>query len=187
MTEAAPQPGDDLGRHPTRKALAIFTVVAGLVAGGVLAVLLGAVGAVFNPVPHAPVTSAQQDAISRYYLAKLWLPDGDPRVGCPIDVLGADRLGRRLRVYTVVHCTSASSHCAVGTDYTAGLVTDLVGTKVVRVRQDDAVGYDGMIAEGSIYPTSVRSTALNDIDNGGPEWLRTLAAKTAGCPDGVRE
>jgi hypothetical protein len=188
MTVEPAQQGGELGFRSTRltrKAKAIIVVAAGLVAAGVLAVPLGVVGAVFDPVPHAPVTSAQLAAIDRYYLARLWLPDGDPRVGCPVDVLGAARVGRQLRVYTVVHCTSASRHCAGGVDYTAGLVADLVGTNIVRVQQDDAVGYQGMIAEGSIYPTSVRSTALNDIDNGGPGWLRTLAAKTAGCPDGV--
>jgi hypothetical protein len=171
----------------TRTAIAIFAVVAVLVAGGVLTLVPGAPGySVLHPVPRAPVSSAQQAAIGRYYLTKLWLPDGNPQVGCPVDVLGAARFGRRLRVYTVVHCVSASLHCAGGADYTAGLVTDLVGTKVVRAQEDDAVYYSGMIAEGSIYPASVRSTALSDIDNDGPGWLRELAMKTAGCPDGVR-
>jgi len=139
-----------------------------------------------NPAPHAPVTSAQRAAITRYYLTKLWLPDGFARTGCPVDVLGAARLGQRLRVYTVVHCTSATRGCVGGSDYTAGLVADLIGTKVVHVEQDDAEGYDGMIAEAGIYPTSVRSTALNDINGGGPAWLRELAARAAGCPNGVR-
>jgi len=151
-----------------------------------LAMLLVATAcSVFDPAPHAHVSPAQLAAVTRYYRMKLWLPDGYARVGCPVDVLAAARLGRRLRVYTVVHCTSATRHCVGGSDYTAGLVADLIGTKVVRVQQDDAEGYDGMIAESSIYPASVRSTALNDIDNGGPGWLRELAAKVACCPGGV--
>jgi hypothetical protein len=69
----------------------------------------------------------------------------------------------------------------------SGLVADLIGTKVVRVRQDDAEGYEGMIEEASIYPTSVRSTALNDINSAGPGWLSSLAAKEVGCPAGLHE
>lgn len=155
-------------------------------AAGMLAMLLVTAGcSVFDAAPHARVSSAQLAAITRYYRAKVWLPDGYARVGCPVDVLGAARLGRRLRVYAVVHCTSATRGCGGGSDYTSGLVADLIGIKVVRVQQDDAEGYDGMIAEGSIYPASVRSSALSDINNGGPAWLRQAAAKAAGCPDGV--
>lgn len=136
-------------------------------------------------VPHAPVTSAQRAALTRYYLARLWLADGYARVGCPVAVLGTARIGGRLRVYAVVHCTSVTPQCAGGTDYTEGLVADLIGTEVVGVKRDDAVYYDGMIAEGNIYPPALRSTALNYINYGGPDWLRTLAARDAGCPQGV--
>ncbi|MGO8960699.1 MAG: hypothetical protein ACLQFR_25485 [Streptosporangiaceae bacterium] len=121
-----------------------------------------------------------------YYRTRLWLADGYARVGCPIAVLGAARIGRRLRVYSVIHCTSVGPQCAGGTDYTEGLVADLKGTEVVSVKRDDAPSYDGMIAEGSIYPSALRSTALNYINYGGPTWLRKLAAKAAGCPQGVR-
>jgi len=155
-------------------------------AAGMLAILPVTAGcSIFDAAPHAHVSSAQLAAVTRYYRTKVWLPDGYARVGCPVDVLGAARFGRRLRVYTVVHCTSATRRCIGGSDYTSGLVADLIGIKVVRVQQDDAEGYDGMTAEGSIYPASVRSSALNDINNGGPGWLRELAAKAAGCPDGV--
>jgi hypothetical protein len=136
-------------------------------------------------VPHAPVTSAQRAAITRYYVTRLWLADGYARVGCPVAVLGAARIGRRLRVYAVIHCTSATSRCTGGTDYTEGLVTDLIGTKIVGVKRDDAIDYNGMIAEASIYPPALRSTALNYINYGGPAWLRKLAAEAAGCAQGV--
>ena len=42
-----------------------------------------------------------------------------------------------------------------------------------------------MIAEGNIYPAALRSTALNDINYGGPTWLSKLAAKVAAAPRGV--
>lgn len=172
-------------RPPTAERLASGRRAAA--ASAILTVLLAMSGcSVVDPAPHAPVSSAQRAAVTRYYRTKLWLPDGYARMACPIDVLAAARFGRRLRVYTVVHCTSFSRECAGGTDYTSGLVADLIGTKVVRAQQDDAEGYSGMIAEASIYPTSVRSAALSDINSGGPDWLRELAAKTAGCPDGAR-
>jgi len=139
-----------------------------------------------SSVPPAQVTSAQLAAVTHYYLTRLWLPDDSARVGCPVDVLGAANIGRRLRVYTVVHCTSATARCAGGSDYTEGLVADLIGTKIVGVKRDDAVDYTGMIAEGDIYPPALRSTALDDINLGGPAWLRSLAAKVTGCPHGVR-
>ncbi len=151
---------------------------------GVTATLMIACGC-SGPVPHAHVSSAQQRAITRYYLAKLYLSDGNPRVGCPVDILGAAHVGGRLRVYTVVHCTSASQNCAGGLDFTSGLVADLVGTKVVSTEQDDAEGYQGMISEASIYPPSIRSAAINDINSGGPVWLRQAAGVAAGCVHGV--
>jgi hypothetical protein len=138
-----------------------------------------------NVVPHFPVTKAQQAALTHYYLQRLWFPDGFARVGCPVAILGAARIGQRLRVYAVVHCTSVTAQCAVGTDYTDGLAADLVGTEVVGVKRDNADDYNGMIAEGDIYPPALRSTALNYINYGGPAWLRKLAARVAGCPKGV--
>lgn len=142
--------------------------------------------------PDAAVSAAQRAAISHYYLSKLWPgqglgpSDGYPRVACPVDVLGAARLGRRLRVYTVVHCTSASKACVGGTEYTDGLVADLADTTITGIQRDDASGYDGMISEGRIYPPSLRSAALNAINDAGPAWLATQAATAEGCPHGVR-
>jgi hypothetical protein len=141
----------------------------------------GPVGA----VPHAPVSAAQRASLARYYLTKLWLPDGFARVGCPVDVIGAAQTGRELRVYAVVDCTSVTRSCEVGTQGTDGLVADLVGTDVIHAWQDDAIDEAGVISEASIYPPSVRSAAVNDINTDGPRWLRTLAARAAGCPDGV--
>src|SRR5450756_723152 len=40
--------------------------------------------------------------IARFYVSKLWLADGSHSVGCPADVLGAEVVDGRLRVYTVV-------------------------------------------------------------------------------------
>jgi hypothetical protein len=142
----------------------------------------GSVGA----VPHAPVASSQQTALTHYYLTRLWFADGAARVGCPIAVLGAAHIDGRLRIYAVVHCTSVSPQCAAITDYTNGLVADLIGTEVVGVKQDDAITSAGMIAEGNIYPAALRSTAFNYMNYGGPAWLRKLAARIAGCPQGTR-
>jgi hypothetical protein len=75
--------------------------------------------------------------------------------------------------------------CAVGTDYTEGLVADLIGTKVVGVKRDDAIDYNGGIAESDHYPPVLRSTAISYMNYGGPAWLRKLAARVAGCPQGV--
>lgn len=102
-----------------------------------------------------------------------------------MDVLGAAPIGHRLRVYTVVHCMSTTPHCARGgTDYTGGLVVDLAGTSVVGVQQDDAEMEAEVVSEARIYPPSLRSRALSDLDYGGPAWLRNLAAKNVGCPHG---
>ena len=138
-----------------------------------------------SAVPDAAVTSAQRAALTHYYLERLWLADGFARVGCPVAVLGAARIGQRLRIYAVVHCTSVTVQCGAGTDYTEGLVADLIGTNVVGVKRDDAVDYNSMIAEGDIYPPVLRSTALNYINYDGPDWLRKLAARVAGCPQGI--
>jgi hypothetical protein len=141
--------------------------------------------AVTGPVPEARVTAAQRAAITRYYLTNLWTSDGNPHVACPVDVLGAAHIGHRLRVYTVVHCTS-TPHCARGgTNYTNGLVVDLAGTSVAGVQQDDAVMESEVVSEARIYPPSLRSRALNDVNYGGPAWLRNLAAKNAGCLHGL--
>jgi hypothetical protein len=136
-------------------------------------------------VPHAPVSAAQRASLAHYYLTKLWLPDGFARVGCPVDVIGAARTGHELRVYGVVDCTSVTKSCDVGTQGTSGLVADLVGTDVIHAWQDDAIDEAGLISEAEIYPPSVRSAAVNDINTDGPSWLRTEAARVAGCPEGV--
>lgn len=140
------------------------------------------------PVSHVPVSSAQRAAIAHYYLTKLWTSDGDPsdpRVACPVDALGAARIGGRLRVYTVIHCTSTTPRCAEGgTDYTVGLVADLARTTIVRAQQDDAEMESDAVSGARIYPPSLRSTALNYMNYDGPAWLRNLAAKDLGCPHG---
>lgn len=137
-----------------------------------------------GPVPHAPVTIAQRAAISGYYDRHV-LPGlgvgppypGYSSVACPVDVLGAARIGRRLRVYTVIHCST----CGIDTEFTQGLTADLAGTTITGIQQDNAEDYSGMISEGSIYPPSLRSTALADINYAGPTWLAELAAKIADC------
>jgi hypothetical protein len=147
----------------------------------------GCTAAAPAPIPHAPVTTAQRDAISRYYdrhvLPGLGLGPPHPgysSVACPVDVLGAARTGQRLRVYTVIHCTT----CGIDSEATQGLTADLIGTTVTGIQQDNAEDYSGMIAEASIYPPSIRPAALADINTAGPAWLRNLAAKDAGCPHG---
>jgi hypothetical protein len=87
-------------------------------------------------------------------------------------------------VYAVVQCSSFDQRCVNDTSFTSGLVADLIGTRVTGVQLDDAEGYQGMIAEASIYPSSVRSTAINAINSDGSASLRTSAAKAAGCPHG---
>jgi hypothetical protein len=149
---------------------------------GMLALAVVAVGCSGPAVPHAFVSPAQQAAISRFYVRKLWIDDGEPRVGCPVDVLGAQRIHGRLRVYTVVVCLSFTAKCidfGAGTD---GLVADMAGTRVVGVLRDDAPDEEGAVAEAWIYPESVRSGALGYINDGGPSSLWGRAAKMAGCP-----
>jgi hypothetical protein len=134
--------------------------------------------------PHVFVSPAQQAAISRFYVTKLWLGETDEshRVGCPVDVLGAQRIHRRLRVYTVVVCKSFTAKCAELTAYTEGLVADMAGTSVVGVLRDDAPDEEGAVAEATIYPESLRSEALGYMNSGGPSSLYNHAAKMAGCP-----
>jgi hypothetical protein len=154
-----------------------------LSAGGLL--LLVFVCGCSAAVPHAPVTAAQRVALTRVARRDLWLNDGDTHVACPVDVLGAAHIGRRLHVYTVVQCSSFDQRCVNDVSFTAGLVAELTGTKVVGVQLDDAEGYQGMISEADIYPSSLRSAALNYINSGGPASLRQLAAEKAGCPGGA--
>jgi hypothetical protein len=132
--------------------------------------------------PHAFVSPAQQAAISRFYVRKLWIDDGESRIGCPVDVLGAQHIRGRLRVYTVIVCHSFTAKCALFTAYTEGLVADMAGTRVIDVLRDDAPDEAGDTAEASIYPESIRSAALGYINNAGPNSLYNRAAQMAGCP-----
>jgi hypothetical protein len=132
--------------------------------------------------PRAFVSPAQRQTIVRFYIRKLWLDDGSHSVGCPVDVLGAQVIQGRLRVYTVVHCISFTAKCADITDYTEGLVADMAGTHIARVFRDDAPDESGAITQAQIYPDSLRSQALKYINYDGPRWLWGHAAKTAGCP-----
>jgi hypothetical protein len=102
-----------------------------------------------------------------------------------VDVLGAAHIGHRLRVYTVVQCSSFGRRCVNDTSFTSGLVAALIGTKVVGVQLDDAEGYQGMVSEASIYPSSLRSAAINYINGDGSASLRQTAADEAGCPHGA--
>jgi hypothetical protein len=138
-----------------------------------------------DAISHAPVSTAQRTSLAHYYLTKLWQPDGSARVGCPVDVISAAQTGHELRVYAVVNCTSVTRSCDVETEGTDGLVVDLVGTNVVHAWQDDGIDEADVISEARIYPPSVRSAAVNDINTDGPRWLTTLAARAAGCPNGV--
>ena len=47
-----------------------------------------AAGCASSAIAHAPVSLAQRQAISRFYIGELWLADGSQSVGCPVDVLG---------------------------------------------------------------------------------------------------
>ena len=156
----------------------LATICAGLVS---LAVLAAGCAETSHP-PHAFVSPAQRQAITQFYMRKLWLDDGSHSVGCPVDVLGAQVIQGRLRVYTVVHCISFTAKCADLTDYTEGLVADMAGTRVARVFRDDAPDESGTITQAQIYPDSLRSLALKYMNYGGPRWLWGRAAKIAGCP-----
>src|SRR6202171_1283289 len=79
---------------------------------GMMALAIVASGCSDTVAPHAFVSAAQQAAISRFYVRKLWFSDGSHSVGCPVDVLGAQRIHGRLRVYTVVVCLSFTAKCA---------------------------------------------------------------------------
>jgi hypothetical protein len=164
-------------RNPTRHlAHSLVTICAGTT---ILVAL--AAGCAGSAIPHTIVSLAQRQAITRFYIGKLWLADGSQSVGCPVDVLGAEVIGDRLRVYTVVHCTSFTAQCAAMTTYTEGLVADMAGTHVVRVFRDDAIDEAGTVTEAEIYPESLRPLALNYMNYGGPRSLWDPAAKAAGC------
>jgi hypothetical protein len=98
-----------------------------------------------------------------------------------VDVLGAEVMSGRLRVYAVVHGTSFTAQCAAMTTYTEGLVADMAGTHVARVFRDDAIDEAGAVTEAEIYPESLRPLALNYMNYGGPRSLWDPAAKAAGC------
>ena len=149
-----------------------------------LAIVVAATGCSGPGVPHAFVSAAQRAAISRFYVRKLWLWPGEEglSVGCPVDVLGAQRFHGRLRVYTVVVCKSFTARCAEVTAYTEGMVADMAGTRVVGVLRDDAPDEEGVIAEARIYPAPLRSVALGYITYGGPRSMWNVAARMAGCP-----
>jgi hypothetical protein len=149
---------------------------------GMMALAIVASGCSNTVAPHAFVSPAQQAAISRFYVRKLWFSDGSHSVGCPVDVLGAQRIHGRLRVYTVVVCLSFTAKCADLGAGTEGLVADVAGTHVVGVLRDDAPYEAGLLAEAKIYPGSLRSVAIKYINDGGPSSLWNRAAKMAGCP-----
>lgn len=152
----------------------------------ILALAMAATGCSGPAAPHAFVSQAQQTAISRFYVRKLWIDDGEPKVGCPVDVLGAEHMRGRLRVYTVIVCHSFTAKCAISAAYTEGLVADTAGTRVVGVLRDDAPDEAGVMAEASIYPGSLRSAAVGYIHDAGPSSLYNRAAKMAGCPHWTR-
>jgi hypothetical protein len=155
-----------------------------LLPAGALLMLMIACGC-SAAVPHAPVTPAERAALTRIARKDLWLNNGDTHVACPVDILGAAHIGRRLRVYTVVQCSSFDQHCVNDTSFTSGLVADLIGSKIVGVQLDDAEGYQGMISEADIYPSSLRSAALNYINGNASASLMQTAADEAGCPRGA--
>src|SRR5215470_6861677 len=115
-----------------------------VLAAGMLALAAATTGC-SRPAPHAFVSQAQQAAISRFYVRKLWIDDGEPRVGCPVDVLGAQHMRGRLRVYTVIVCHSFTAKCAVSAVLTEGLVADMAGTRIVCVLRDDAPDEAGVV------------------------------------------
>jgi hypothetical protein len=164
------------GRTPRRGALLA------VVGAAVMTLAVTATGCSGPAAPHAFVPTAQQAAISRFYVRKLWFDEGLSRVGCPVDVLGAQRMRRRLRVYTVIVCHSFTAKCVEFTAYTQGLVADMAGTRVVGVLRDDAEDEAGVEAEASIYPESLRSVAVGYINDAGPSSLWNRAARMAGCP-----
>lgn len=164
------------GKATMHLAHSLITICAGTT---LLAAL--AAGCASSAIPHAPVSLAQRQAISRFYIEELWLADGSQSVGCPVDVLGAEVMSGRLRVYTVVHCTSFTAQCAAMTTYTEGLVADMAGIHVVRVFRDDAIDEAGAVKEAEIYPESLRPLALNYMNYRGPHSLWDPAAKAAGC------
>jgi len=168
-----PQVGRGTVRRADRRAV---------VRAGMMTLVILATGCSGTAAPHAFVAPAQQSAISRFFVRKLWLSDGSHSVGCPVDVLGAQRVHGRLRVYTVVVCLSFTAKCADLGAGTEGLVADMAGTRVVGVLRDDAPDEAGGIAEARIYPESLRSVALSYINDGGPSSLWNRAANMAGCP-----
>ena len=96
-----------------------------------------------------------------------------------VDVLGAQRIRGRLRVYTVVVCLSFTAKCADSFAGTEGLVTDMAGTRVVGVLRDDAQDEEGSAAEATIYPESLRSVALGYINDGGQRLIWPLRPELA--------
>lgn len=148
---------------------------------GTMALVVAATDCSGPAVPQAFVSTAQQAAISRFFVRKLWLSDGSHSVGCPVDVLGAQRIHGRLRVYMVVVCLSFTAKCANYGGHTEGLVADMASIRVVAVLRDGAPDDDGVAAEASIYPESLRSQAIGYINSGGPSSLWNRAAKMADC------
>ncbi len=149
---------------------------------GMMSLVMLATGCSGTAAPHAFVSPAQHSAISRFFVSKLWLSDGSHSVGCPADVLGAQRIRGRVRVYTVVVCLSFTAKCVNWGSHTEGLVADMAGTRVVGVLRDDAPDEEGVIAEAGIYPELLRSVAFSYINDGGPSSLWNRAAMMAGCP-----
>jgi hypothetical protein len=153
-----------------------------LIGTGMVSLAIAATACSGTAVPRAYVSPAQQTAISRFFVRNLWLSDGSHSVGCPADVLGAQHIAARLRVYTVVLCLSFTAKCANYGGHTEGLVADMAGSRVVSVLRDDSPDEDGVTAEAGIYPQSLRSAAIGYINDMGPSSLWSRAAKMAGCP-----
>jgi hypothetical protein len=153
-----------------------------VVCAGMMSLAILATGCSGPAVPHAFVSPTQRAAISRFYVRKLWLSDRSHSVGCPVDVLGAQRIHGRLRVYTVVVCLSFTAKCTNLDSGTDGLVADMAGTRVVGILRDDAPDEAGLVAEAKIYPDALRSAAISYMNDGGPSSLWIPAAKMAGCP-----
>lgn len=79
------------------------------------------------------------------------------------------------------HCP-APGHCASGSfNGTIGVVAHLRGGTVLSETFDDANDYVGGLAEASIFPSALRTEALELMSYDGPPAYDHLARTTAGC------
>lgn len=158
-----------------------------ILAVGAVATALVGVYFAFNPRFHSTghVSERQKAAISAAFIHHEFsppFPRSQPRIGCPVDVLGSTRVGRELVVYTVIHCWSSDRACKdSGYDGTDGMVARLRGDVVVSAAYDDAIDYEGGMEEAKIYPKSLRTKAFNLMDDDGPSGYDKLAQQMAGC------